>query len=314
MATARQIEANRRNAEKSTGPTTEEGKARSRGNALKHGLTGAGVVVHQDEAAAVDERLEAWRDELRPSTASEEWLARRVVVCSLRVDRCQELEMAMRAHRALRAAVCWDADRRAEVEELAAGLRRRPSLVVARLERTRHGCDWLVARWTALGATLEAGASWTDEQTALALDLLGTPPELRDGPAKFDDGSPALVVARELERLERLRSDCLIELDEAERALAEAGRPVSPDREVLRLRKYESACLREMERAKAELSASVAERAEAPPPAESVEPDPVELPEAPPAIIPPAPPAAAPPAPMGRRARRAALKAARRRR
>src|SRR5208337_3510664 len=38
VATAAQIEANRRNAQRSTGPKTDEGKARVRRNALKHGM------------------------------------------------------------------------------------------------------------------------------------------------------------------------------------------------------------------------------------------------------------------------------------
>ena len=39
MATAAQIEANLLNAQKSTGPRTDEGKARARLNALKHGMS-----------------------------------------------------------------------------------------------------------------------------------------------------------------------------------------------------------------------------------------------------------------------------------
>jgi hypothetical protein len=44
MTSFRQIEANRRNAHRSTGPTTEEGKRRSRQNAVRHGLCAETVV------------------------------------------------------------------------------------------------------------------------------------------------------------------------------------------------------------------------------------------------------------------------------
>jgi len=50
MTSLRQIEANRRNARLSTGPTTEKGKRRSRQNAIRHGLTAETVIDALEDA------------------------------------------------------------------------------------------------------------------------------------------------------------------------------------------------------------------------------------------------------------------------
>jgi hypothetical protein len=50
MTSFRQIEANRRNARRSTGPTTDEGKQRSRCNAVRHGLTAETVIGALEDA------------------------------------------------------------------------------------------------------------------------------------------------------------------------------------------------------------------------------------------------------------------------
>jgi len=50
MTSFRQIYANRRNARKSTGPPAEEGKQRSRCNAVRHGLTAETVIGALEDA------------------------------------------------------------------------------------------------------------------------------------------------------------------------------------------------------------------------------------------------------------------------
>ena len=50
MTSFKQIDANRRNARKSTGPTTEEGKLRSRCNTVRHGLTAETVIGALEDA------------------------------------------------------------------------------------------------------------------------------------------------------------------------------------------------------------------------------------------------------------------------
>src|ERR1700757_504123 len=50
MTSFRQIEANRRNARLSTGPVTEDGKKKSRQNAVRHGLTAETVIDALEDA------------------------------------------------------------------------------------------------------------------------------------------------------------------------------------------------------------------------------------------------------------------------
>src|SRR5690349_24815169 len=50
MSSFRQIEANRRNAQLSTGPVTEEGRKKSRRNAIRHGLTAETVIDALEDA------------------------------------------------------------------------------------------------------------------------------------------------------------------------------------------------------------------------------------------------------------------------
>jgi hypothetical protein len=85
--------------------TSPEGKAASRGNSLKHGLTGAGVVLPNEDAAEVERRFAAFQDELKPSGEVGKALVRRAAVCSVRMDRGVEQETAALSERVRKAEV-----------------------------------------------------------------------------------------------------------------------------------------------------------------------------------------------------------------
>ena len=71
MATPAQINANRANAQKSTGPRSAEGKSASRFNALKHGIDAASIVIPGEDPADYDALAAAYHHDFRPESASE---------------------------------------------------------------------------------------------------------------------------------------------------------------------------------------------------------------------------------------------------
>src|SRR5579864_772535 len=74
MSTKAQIAANRANAQRSTGPRTDDGKAKARQNALRHGLC-SGIPKMTDEThEEIDTLLATLREEHQPVGASEEIL------------------------------------------------------------------------------------------------------------------------------------------------------------------------------------------------------------------------------------------------
>jgi len=91
---ARQI-ANAANAQQSTGPRTEEGKARSSQNALTHGLTAVDPVLPDEDRAAFEKLVQDFVDEYQPQTASETRLTRELASISWRLDRIPALEAAL---------------------------------------------------------------------------------------------------------------------------------------------------------------------------------------------------------------------------
>jgi hypothetical protein len=91
----RQIAANRRNAEKSTGPTTPEGKERSRCNAVRHGLTAETVIAGLEDAEDYQAFEEAVTADYNVETAVERELVLRLASVLWRLRRATGIESAL---------------------------------------------------------------------------------------------------------------------------------------------------------------------------------------------------------------------------
>jgi hypothetical protein len=92
-----QIEANRRNAQQSTGPRTEAGKKTSSLNALRHGLTSRIVVLPTEDLAAYQTFSAEYLASLAPETFPERQCAQTIIDTQWRLNRVRALEDGMLA-------------------------------------------------------------------------------------------------------------------------------------------------------------------------------------------------------------------------
>ena len=145
MASSKQLEANRANAKKSTGPRSQGGKARSRLNSRKHGLTAKTLVIGDEDPAQFDKLRAELMAEYDPQSALE---------CEL-VERLSSLLWRLRRIPAFEAAII-DA-RRAEVDD-----------PLEWLELERQGLTEGILKLRILGAALIQDGKYHDALGKLA--------------------------------------------------------------------------------------------------------------------------------------------------
>ena len=208
----------------------------------------------QAEEELIARRTREWREALQPANPLLVWLVGQIAELSVRIEDCQRRHRARRDCLAQRAADCWDDDRRVEAERLGATLAADPARVSRVLQETMQGCQWMIERWETLARVLETRGNWGDEQHRLALDLLGTPQELRDAPHPFDlaggDIAPALALLRdEVLALSRHRDYRIRGLNIVARDAEARGLNLAADKVLIQIQREEAAYRRQQQAA-----------------------------------------------------------------
>ena len=97
MSTPNQIAANQANAKLSTGPKTEEGKAKSSHNAVRTGLTGQTVLLPTDDVETYQKHVARFEAEYKPVADREKELTQNLADTQWRLNRIFSLEQGIYA-------------------------------------------------------------------------------------------------------------------------------------------------------------------------------------------------------------------------
>jgi hypothetical protein len=208
-SSAAKIAANRLNAQKSTGPKTPEGKARSRANAVTHGLCAVVVEIPGDDPEVLGGRLGEWEAELNPANrAAQSYLLLQAVRRSGRLDRFDTVYRAKVAGLMRDARKVRKEERMRDIDTYAHMLLDdRCDVAVRRLMLTPEGCEYLVGEWEAMRPAFDPPAQWDGADQLRVTRLMGCYSAIKDKcPGPLVIATKAIMehrdVARKLKRNE----------------------------------------------------------------------------------------------------------------
>ena len=207
---AAKLEANRRNAQRSTGPHNCE---RSKFNALKHGMRAETMVLPEEDPQAFDARKASWAARLAPGDDVEQRAVDEAVSYTWLQDRARRAQLARIKASILDFGVGEANAVALEVEDLGrrlftdrlgpatfyptvdkyrestsslspstsdSGKGRddpdRPGPLVLGLRSTLQGCQWMLCEWARLKSILDDGQAWVSSDKLKAVRLLGKQP------------------------------------------------------------------------------------------------------------------------------------------
>jgi hypothetical protein len=186
MATEKQIAANRRNAQKSTGPRSAEGKAASSRNALKTGLYCPGIVIGHESIGKLEELEAQFTAEYQPATPTERSL----------VDSLIHYEWMLRRYRWLETET-WHATQdhltSAQMESTWSGHAFILQPAISRIHRLRNSTQRAFRETLAQLRAIQAERAADPQLDPQAIENTATVVEIGFVPSNSDDESLGLV-------------------------------------------------------------------------------------------------------------------------
>ena len=139
MSTSAQVQANRENATRSTGPRTEAGKAVSSRNHLVHGLCSTDPVLPTEDRNLFNELLEKIKTEWQPQTPHLEFLVFEMACAAWKLERIHRIEKGMLEK--------LDDHEKLYTDKETAAAFARLERHRANLQRTYHRCTRAIETW-----------------------------------------------------------------------------------------------------------------------------------------------------------------------
>jgi hypothetical protein len=176
----RKIASNRDNALHSTGPRTAGGKARSKLNALKHGLLSEQVVLPGEDPRAFEAEQAAWTSDWQPRSHTRAILVERAAATSWRLRRCVRLEGVRLQTLAEANLAVYDRSVENRINGQIHHLRASPAETVSVLMSDAPGIEMLIDSWKDLADAAAVPGAWTDlaSHHDCMLLLMGWEPEV----------------------------------------------------------------------------------------------------------------------------------------
>src|SRR3954469_15835394 len=178
ITTEARREINRKNAARSTGPKSAEGKLKARANAMKHGLRAETLALPNEDAGELSQLTDEWLEYYQPASPGMRAMLDRAVYSTVQLRRCQRFHAAAVAEQVRNAEEEWDGAQEQQVEEFKAMLKDDPAEAIRGLKRSAPGCRWLLQEWTNLKELLEEEGCWfANSDRDQAIRLLSLKPE-----------------------------------------------------------------------------------------------------------------------------------------